>query len=75
MFRRIIARNTGPPMRDMTTPTGMLAVVTSLDRVSARTRNAAPTSMDAGMMKRLSEPRTSLTMFGATRPRNPITPT
>ena len=69
-------RKIGAPTNEVTTPTGMAAETSiALEMMSHPRRNRAPNAAVAGRVYLLSEPSMSLTIWGTTRPTNPITPT
>src|SRR5690606_4158980 len=68
-------RNSGTPMKAVTTPTGnCLGAITVREAVSASTSSVPPSNAAAGSSRRWSEPATSRTMCGTTRPTKPMLP-
>jgi len=65
----------GAPIKDVITPTGrIIGDIMVRDRVSEISNNSAPKRAVAGSKNLKSFPMSLLTIWGATRPINPITP-
>src|SRR5690606_33580394 len=75
VLRRRSTRKNGTPTNAVMTPMG-ISVGASARRAarSASVRNAAPARKESGRRERWSEPTSSRTAWGTTRPTKPITP-
>src|SRR5699024_4154113 len=74
-LRRWTTRQDAAPSAAVTPPTGSSAGASAVRAtMSARTRNAAPTSSDSGRSSRWPGPITSRTACGMTIPTNPMSP-